>query len=254
MDRLIFTSNGTINAQALVRTTLVNEMANVSTVGFKRSFDAALRTVKVEGEGFDTRYQLQPVTRDIIQMTPGPVMTTGRNLDIAIGGRAVLAVQANGGVQAYTRRGDLRVNVQGQLETGAGHLVLGQGGPITVPPGFELRVNADGSIYARDPAQPGNQAAIFVDRLRLKDSTGTDLGRREDVLYKVAGQPDGADFPNGPELPVVVPGALEGSNVNAMEAMTRLIDHSRSFEMQIRMIKETKDLDESGAAMMRTGT
>ncbi|MEY2801155.1 MAG: Flagellar basal-body rod protein FlgF [Pseudomonadota bacterium] len=252
MDRLVFTANGTINAQAMVRNVLVNEVANVSTVGFKRSFDAALRTVKAEGAGFDTRYQLQPITRDIIQMTPGAVMTTGRNLDIAIAGRAVLAVQAKDGVQAYTRRGDLQVNLQGQLETGGGHLVLGQGGPITVPPGFELRINSDGSIYARDPAQAGNQAPVLLGQLRLKDSTGTDLGRREDGLFKVAGQPDGADFPNGPELPSVISGALEGSNVNAMEAMTRLIDHSRSFEMQIRMIKETKDLDESGASMMRS--
>lgn len=252
MDRLIFTSNGTINAQAIVRTALVNDVANVSTVGFKRSFEAALRTVKVEGPGFDTRYQLQPVARDIIQMTPGPIMTTGRALDIAIGGRAVLAVQAPGGVQAYTRRGDLRVNVQGQLETGAGHPVLGQNGPITIPPGFEVVVNTDGSIYARDPAQASNQAPVFIDRLNLKDASAVELSRREDGLFKVHGQPDGADFTNGPELPVVVPQALEGSNVNPMEAMTRLIDHSRSFEMQIRMIKETKGIDESGASMMRT--
>lgn len=253
MDRLIFTSNGTINAQAMVRTALVNEMANVSTVGFKRSFEAALRTVKVEGDGFDTRYQMQPVLKDVIQMTPGPVMTTDRPLDIAIGGKAVLAVQAANGQTAYTRRGDLRVNVQGQLETGAGHLVLGQGGPINVPPGFRIRVNADGTIFATDPAQVGVQVPVQIDRLRLKDASNVELSRREDGLFKVLGQPDGADFADGPNLPVVTPGALEGSNVNAVEAMTRLIDHSRSFEMQIKMIKQTKDIDESGATMMRAG-
>ncbi len=252
MDRLIFTSNGTINAQSMVRTALVNEMANVSTVGFKRSFEAALRTVKVEGEGFDTRYQMQPVLKDVIQMTPGPVMTTDRPLDIAISGRAVLAVQAANGQTAYTRRGDLRVNLQGQLETGAGHLVLGQGGPVNVPPGFSIRINSDGTIYATDPAQVGVQVPAQIDRLRLKDASNIELTRREDGLFKVLGQPDGADFADGPNLPVVTAGALEGSNVNAVEAMTRLIDHSRSFEMQIKMIKQTKDIDESGAAMMRT--
>lgn len=251
MDRLIFTSNGTINAQAMVRTSLVNEMANVSTVGFKRSFESALRTVKVEGEGFDTRYQIQPVLKDVIQMTPGPVMTTDRPLDIAISGRAVLAVQAANGQTAYTRRGDLRVNLQGQLETGGGQLVLGQGGPINVPPGFTVRVNTDGTIYANDPGQVGVQVPVQIDRLRLKDASNVELTRREDGLFKVLGQPDGADFADGPNLPVVTPGALEGSNVNAVEAMTRLIDHSRSFEMQIRMMKQTKDIDESGAAMMR---
>jgi flagellar basal-body rod protein FlgF len=252
MDRLIFTSNGTVNAQAMVRTALVNEIANVSTVGFKRSFESALRTVKVEGDGFDTRYQLQPVMRDVIQMTPGPVMTTDRPLDIAISGRAVLAVQATNGQTAYTRRGDLRVNLQGQLETGGGQLVLGQGGPINVPPGFTVRVNTDGTVYANDPGQVGVQVPVQIDRLRLKDATNVELTRREDGLFKVLGQPDGADFADGPNLPVVTPGALEGSNVNAVEAMTRLIDHSRSFEMQIRMMKQTKEIDESGAAMMRT--
>ncbi len=252
MDRLIFTSNGTINAQAMVRTALVNEMANVSTVGFKRSFESALRTIKVEGEGFDTRYQMQPVLKDVIQMTPGPVMTTDRPLDIAIGGKAVLAVQAANGQTAYTRRGDLRVNLQGQLETGAGHLVLGQAGPINVPPGFNIRINSDGTVFATDPAQVGVQVPAQIDRLRLKDASNVELTRRADGLFKVLGQPDGADFADGPNLPVLTSGALEGSNVNAVEAMTRLIDHSRSFEMQIKMIKQTKDIDESGAAMMRT--
>lgn len=252
MDKLIFTSTGTINEQAVVRHTLVNEMANVSTVGFKRSFDLALRSVKIDGAGFDTRYQMQAVARDMIQLTPGPVMATGRPLDVAIGGRAVLGVQADNGQQAYTRRGDLRVNAQGQMETGAGHLVLGQDGPIAIPPGFEVNINSDGSVYATDPAQAGVQAPVLIGQLMLKDATNVDLARREDGLFKVAGQPDGADFENGPNLPVLISGALEGSNVNAMEAMTRLIDHSRSFEMQIRIIKETKGIDESGAAMMRS--
>ncbi|MEY2618284.1 MAG: Flagellar basal-body rod protein FlgF, partial [Pseudomonadota bacterium] len=171
MDRLIFTANGTVNAQAMVRASLVNEMANVSTVGFKRSFESALRTVKVEGEGFDTRYQIQAVQRDVIQMTPGPVMSTDRPLDIAISGRAVLAVQAANGQTAYTRRGDLRVNLQGQLETGGGQLVLGQGGPINVPPGFTVRINSDGTVYANDPGQVGVQVPVQIDRLRLKDAS-----------------------------------------------------------------------------------
>ncbi len=252
MDRLILTAHSAIAEAAIARQALVHEMANVSTVGFKRSFESALRTIKVEGEGFDTRYQMQPVLKDVIQMTPGPVMTTDRPLDIAIGGKAVLAVQAANGQTAYTRRGDLRVNLQGQLETGGGHLVLGQGGPINIPPGFRVRINTDGTIYATDPGQVGVAVPVQIDRLRLKDASNVELSRREDGLFKVLGQPDGADFADGPNLPVVTPGALEGSNVNAVEAMTRLIDHSRSFEMQIKMIKQTKDIDESGAAMMRT--
>jgi flagellar basal-body rod protein FlgF len=252
MDRLVFTSNATIKEQATARQVLVNDLANVSTVGFKSSYDVALQSVKVEGAGFDSRYQAQAVARNQIRMTPGPVMATGRPLDIALADKAVLTVQAPNGDIAFTRRGDLKINPQGQLETGSGHLVLGNGGPIAVPPGLMVSINPDGTVYAKDPAQPSTAPSVLIDQLRLRDGTDANLGRREDGLFKVDGQADGTDIALGDAQLRLIPQALEGSNVSAIEAMTRLIDHSRSFETQIRIIKETKGLDESGASMMKT--
>lgn len=252
MDRLVFTSNATIREQATGRQVLVNDLANVSTVGFKSSYDVALQSVKVEGAGFDTRFQAQSLARDLVRMDPGPVMATGRPLDVALAERAVLTVQAPNGDQAFTRRGDLKVNIQGQLENGSGHLVLGEGGPIAIPPGLLVSINPDGSIYARDPAQVGPAADVLVGQLRLRDASNTSLSRREDGLFKVSEKPDGTDIALTEKLPRVIPQALEGSNVSAVEAMTRLIDHSRSFETQIRIIKEMKGLDESGSSMMRS--
>ena len=253
MDRLVFTSNATITEMATARQVLVNELANASTVGFKTSYDVALQSVKVEGEGFDTRMQAKAISRDFIRLDPGPLMATGRNLDIALADRSVLAVQAPNGQLAFTRRGDLRVNPQGILETGSGHPVLGQGGPVNIPPGFIVKINEDGGIYARDPAQVGPVPEVLVDQLSLRDASQVKLLRREDGLYRVADQPPGSDFASGPNLPRVIPQALEGSNVSAIEAMAKLIDHSRSFETQIRIIKETKSLDESGSTMMKNG-
>ena len=251
MDRLVFTSNATIKEQATARQVLVNDLANVSTTGFKSSYDVALQSVKVDGAGFDTRYQAQSIARDLIRMDPGPVMATGRPMDIAMAGNAVLTVQAPNGDQAFTRRGDLKVNIQGQLENGSGHLVLGEGGPIAIPPGLLVSINPDGSIYARDPAQVGPVADVLVGQLRLRDASNVSLSRREDGLFKVSEKPDGTDIALTDLLPKVIPQALEGSNVSAVEAMTRLIDHSRSFETQIRIIKEMKGLDESGSSMMK---
>jgi flagellar basal-body rod protein FlgF len=179
-------------------------------------------------------------------------MATGRPLDIALAEKAVLTVQAPNGDIAFTRRGDLKINTQGQLENGSGHLVLGNGGPIAVPPGLMVSINPDGTVYAKDPAQPPNAPSVLIDQLRLRDATDTNLGRREDGLFKVDGEPNGTDIALGDTQPRLIPQALEGSNVSAIEAMTRLIDHSRSFETQIRIIKETKGLDESGASMMKT--
>jgi flagellar basal-body rod protein FlgF len=252
MDRLVFTSNATIKEQATARQVLVNDLANVSTVGFKSSYDVALQSVKVEGAGFDSRFQAQAVSRDLIRMQPGSIMGTGRPLDIAMADRGVMTVQAPNGEMAFTRRGDLKVNIQGQLENGSGHLVMGEGGPITIPPGLVVSINPDGTIYARDPAQVGPAADVRIDQLRLRDASDVKLARRQDGLFKVDGQPDGSDIPVGANLPKVIPQALEGSNVSAIESMTRLIDQSRSFETQIRIIKEMKGLDESGSSMMKT--
>ena len=251
MDRLVFTSNATIKEQSTARQVLVNDLSNVSTVGFKSSYEVALQSVKVSGAGFDTRFHAQTTSQDRIRMDSGPVMATGRPMDVALAGTAVLTVQAPNGDLAFTRRGDLKVNIQGQLENGSGHLVLGEAGPITIPPGLTVNVNPDGSVYARDPAQVGPAIDVLIDRLRLRDVKGVSLGRREDGLFKVSEKPDGTDIALGDSLPKVIPQALEGSNVSAITAMTRLIDHSRSFETQIRIIKEMKGLDESGASMMK---
>lgn len=251
MDRLVFTSNATIKEQANVRQVLINQLANVSTIGFKSSYDVALQSVKAEGSGFDTRYQAQSVSRDQVRLDPGPVMATGRDLDIALASKAVLAVRAPNGDTVFTRRGDLRINIQGQLENGSGHLVLGNGGPISIPPGLKVTINPDGSVYARDPNQPTNAPSTLIDQLRLRDASAVKLGRREDGLFQIEGKPANTDIPPTGALPSVIPQALEGSNVSAIEAMTRLIDHSRNFETQIRVIKETKILDEAGASLMK---
>jgi len=253
MDRLIFTSHSAISESAIARQALVNELANVSTAGFKRSFDVAMRTLKVEGQGFDSRYQTQAIARDVIDLTPGPIIATNRSMDISLNGSSVMGVQGQDGQLAFTRRGDLRVNAQGVLENGQGNLIRGTGGPIVVPPGFIVQVNRDGSVYARDPNQPG-VGAQQVGQLMLRDASKQPLVRRPDGLFTPQGQPPGSDFASGPEPVVVTSSSLEGSNVNAVYGMTRLIDQSRSFEAQIRAIKQAKELDESSATLMKASS
>ena len=253
MDRLIFTAASTIREHGFSRQVLVNGLVNVSTVGFKSSFEVAMRSVKVSGEGFDTRYQAQTVASDLINMKPGSLIATGNELDVAMAGYTVLTVRTKNGELAFTRRGDLKVNPQGQLENGAGHLVMGQNGPITLPVGLVVGVNPDGSIFSRDPAATAATPAVLIDRLQILDATNVKFNRREDGLYQVAGQAPGTLFENGPNLPEIVPKALEGSNVNAVEAMTKLIDQARSFEAQVNILKKTEEIDESGATLIKLG-
>ena len=133
MDRLAFNAVAAINEQRIARQMVTNELANVSTVGFKRSFEASVRAVQVNGPGLSTRMQPQSFTEDFIQLKAGTVMATGNNLDVALTGSAVLGVTSADGQLAFTRRGDLRVNANGVLENGSGHLVRGKDGSPSSP-------------------------------------------------------------------------------------------------------------------------
>ena len=251
MDRLAFNAAAAINEQRLARQMITHELANVVTVGFKTSFEVAMSAIKVEGSGLPTRMQPQSISKDIIQMRPGEVITTGRNLDVSMNEETVLGVTAPNGQLAFTRRGDLKVNSAGVLEDALKHVVRGEGGgPITVPPGLTITINPDGTIYAADPAQTGATQQTLIGRLLIRDASTTQLERREDGLFGPVGKL-GGEITNGPKLPSLTAGALEGSNVNAMMAMVKLMDQSRSFEHQVRNIKESKNADEAGATMLK---
>ena len=252
MDRLAFNAAAAINEMRVGRQMTTNELANVATPGFKRSFESAMLTLKVQGAGFESRLQPQSYASDNINMKPGVIIKTGRDLDVAMDAQTVMGVTAPNGELAFTRRGDLKLNGKGVLEMGTGALVRGQsGGPITIPPGFFVKISKDGSIYATNPTQVGVAAPVLIDKILLRDASQVALERREDSLYKIVGKPNNEDIPLTGNLATLKPETLEGSNVNAMEVMVKLMDQSRSFEMQVNVIKQNKDVDESGGTMMR---
>ncbi len=252
MDRLAFNAMASINEERLVRQQLTNDLANVSTVGFKKTYEATLQPQQAVGKGFDSRLQPLIFTTDRVMLDNGPLMVTGRDLDVALSNKTVLGVTGSDGTLAFSRRGDFKVNANGVLETGSGYLVRGQdGNPVTVPPGAKITFGSDGTIFAADPQQAGVQVQQVVGQLLLRDASATPLIKRNDGLFMVDEKPAGTDFATGPEPVNLTPQALEGSSVNPMAAMVKLIDQSRSFEQQVRIIKEAKSNDEAGASMMK---
>jgi len=254
MDRLAFNAVANINEARVARQMTTNELANVSTPGFKRSFEAALRPVKVEGAGFESRMQPRSETTDNINLKPGTQMATGNDMDISLSAQAVMGVSAADGTLAFTRRGDLKLTATGTIENGAGHLLRGQGGgAITVPPGFRVNINDDGSVYATNPAQAGPVVPVLIDRILMRDARQTPLDRRTDGLFQVMGKPPGTDIAAipGVPLPSLTSKVLEGSNVNPLEVMVKMMEQSRTFEQQVNVIKQAKDADESGSSMMK---
>jgi len=185
-------------------------------------------------------------------INPGPLISTGRKLDIYLSDSALLGVQAPNGQVAFTRRGDLAIDQAGLLSTANGHVVLGEGGaPITAPVGVELAITDDGTVTATDPVQPDAPPTI-VGNLLLRDATGVRMVRRVDGLYEtITARGKGGDFEGGPNPPAIKPGALEGSSINVAEQLVGFMDMSRSFEIKIKMISEMKELDDSGTTMMR---
>jgi len=230
MDRLIYTAMTGAKHVFMQQAGTANNLANASTIGFKAQ-EHRFRAVEVQGEGMPTRaFVVDASVSDVFD--EGPLMFTGRNLDVAVQGRGWLAVQLPDGSEAYTRAGSMEVDETGQLVTKAGRPVLGDGGPIAIPPDNHIEIATDGTVSIIPSFGTPNNVNP-VGRLKLVNPPEADLVRGDDGLFRLrTGQPAPAD-----EAVRVAPGTLEGSNVNVTDAMVNLISLSRQFELQIKMIQ-----------------
>ncbi len=230
MDRLIYTAMTGAKHVFMQQAGNANNLANASTIGFKAQ-EHRFRAVPVLGEGMPTRaFTVDASVQDVFD--EGPVMFTGRNLDVTVEGRGWLAVQLPDGSEAYTRAGSLDVNANGLLQTKSGYNVVGDGGPINIPPDNNIEIAPDGTVSVVPTyGTPNNSNAIG--RLKLVNPPEADLQRGADGLFRLKnGQPADADTNVR-----VSSGSLEGSNVNVTDAMVNLISLSRQFEMQIKMLQ-----------------
>lgn len=223
-----------------------NNLANVSTTGFRADLHA-FSSVPIDGPGVDSRVNAV-LTGGGTDFSQGAVSNTGRDLDIAIQGSGFIAVQAPDGSEAYTRAGDLRLESGGLLTTGAGHLVLGNGGPVAVPPKASLLIGGDGTISIQ-PLGQGPETLAIVDRIRLVDPDPALLSKGSDGLLYL---PDGDTAPASASVRLTT-GALEHSNVNVAKTLVNMIELSRQYEMQINVIKTSKEDADVAAQMMRVG-
>jgi flagellar basal-body rod protein FlgF len=241
MDRLIYLSMSGAKATMHRQDVLAHNLANVSTQGFRAEM-AALRAVPVRGDGASTRvYTLETTVGH--DEAPGVLQSTGRNLDVAVSGKSWLAIQALDGTEGYTRAGALEVNVEGTVVDVQGRPVLGDGGPISVPAGAHVEIAADGSLSAK----LGNARAQVVGRLKLV-TPEEKLQRGLDGLFRTTG---------GEPLPAdanarLKSGALEGSNVNAVETMVAMISAARQFEHQMKMLQSAERKEEAATKLLGT--
>lgn len=230
MDRLIYTAMTGAKHVFMQQAGTANNLANASTVGFKAQ-EHRFRAVPVQGEGMPTRaFVVDASVKDV--MDEGPLMFTGRNLDVAVEGRGWIALQMPDGSEAYTRAGSLDVNVNGILQTKSGYTVQGDGGPLNIPPDNSIEIGNDGTVSVI-PEYGSRANANAVGRIKLVNPPEGDLVRGADGLFRLRNnQPAPADTNVR-----VASQTLEGSNVNVTDAMVNLISLSRQFEMQIKMLQ-----------------
>lgn len=244
MDRLIYTSLSALRGAMSRQTATAHNLANAQTPGFRADL-AEAQALWLRGQGLEARSVASEEVL-VADMKPGSVMATGRDLDIAMQGDAMLAVQAVNGEDAYTRRGDLQLSDSGLLTTGDGVPVMGSQGPVTLPPSDSVSIDPEGRIWAvprgGDPGQPQE-----IDRLRLASPAGSDVVKGLDGLFRVRG---GGAMPDDPDARVMSR-SLEGSNVAATEALVDMIEASRSWDTQLKLIGEARDLDTATADLMR---
>ena len=246
MDEMIFLAMTGAKQTEYAQSINSNNLANVSTSGFRADLHS-FSSVPIDGPGVETRVNavVESYGTDFSQ---GPVATTGRDLDVAVQGDGFIAVQAPDGTEAYTRAGDLRVEAGGLLSTGAGHLVIGDGGPVAIPPNSSLLIGKDGTISIQ-PIGQGPETYSIVDRIKLVSPDLASLQKGSDGLLRMA---DGETA--APDATVsIMSGALEQSNVNVAKTLVNMIELARQYEMQVNVIKTSEENADSAATLMRLG-
>jgi len=248
MDHVIYTAMGaasqTLNQQAVT----ASNLANASTPGFRAQL-TALRAVPVNGPSLETRTLVAASTPGA-DMTQGQLNYTGRPLDVALQQDGFLAVQMPDGSEAYTRNGDMQISPNNQL-TIQGNLVMGDNGPIEVPPSAQLTISADGTIAVLGAGDNPNTVAQ-LGTLKLVRANPTEVVRGDDGMFHVSpelAQTQGATLPADPNIRVM-PGTLEGSNVNPVETMVDMIANARRFEMQMKVIHSTDENEQRANSLL----
>ena len=235
MDRILYTAMSGAKQSMEQQAVVSHNLSNVSTTGFRAQLHA-MRAVPVQGEAAHATRVSVAASTPGSDFSQGPVQRTGRDLDVAPEGNAWLAVQSDDGGEAYTRRGDLQVDGNGVVLIN-GRPVVGANGPIIVPLGSSVSVGADGTLSAIGEGQEPD-ALVDVGRLKLvTPGEGGGLQRGDDGLFRAPPNAEG----NVAALPAdenarVASGSLEGSNVSAVEAMVSMLNVSRRYEMQMKVV------------------
>jgi len=246
MDRFVYIAvSGAKQAQHAL-TVNNHNLANVNTPGFRQALAFAY-SEPVSGPVFGSRTYVQ-VANESVDYSKGTLQYTGNEWDLAIKGDGFFVVQTPEGEEAYTRAGNFTLDQNGVLRTAQGLEVLGTSGPIIVPPAESVVIGVDGTITIR-PLGSNPNALATLDRLRLVNPETKNMVRRPDGLFGIKA---GAAAPVDPNVRVFS-GMVETSNVNTVEALTRMIELTRHYETQVKMMSTASEIDRQANKLLAIG-
>jgi flagellar basal-body rod protein FlgF len=245
MDRFLYVSMTGAREALRAQTVNSNNLANASTTGFRAEL-SAFQTREVVGSGHASRAYATTTTIGWDDKQ-GSLISTGRDLDVGVNGAGWIAVQGRDGREAYTRAGDLRVDASGIVTTGAGHPVLGDAGPLSVPPHTSLVVGSNGGISIV-PLGQGPETTASVGRIKLVNPASETLERGEDGLFRSR---DGVDAPADANVQLAS-GVLESSNVNVADAMVKMIELARHFDLQVKAMRTAEENAAASAQLLKS--
>ena len=243
MDRMLYVAMSGAKQNMLAQAHNANNMANVSTTGFKSDL-AAARSMPLFGNGFPTRV-FSMTERAGTDFNSGPIQSTGRALDIAVENDGFIAVQGKNGNEAYTRVGSLQVSTTGVLETAQGLAVMGDSGPISIPPAKRFEIGSDGTVSSITQ-EKGAEVVTILDRIKLVNPDLKTVIKGNDGLFHLADD----ELADADANVKVISGALEGSNVSIASEMVNMIELARQFEMQVKMMKVAEKNDEYASRLL----
>lgn len=241
IDRFAFTAmTGAKHAMGQLAATTHN-MANLQTPGFREML-SMFRAVPVDGASADSRAFVVDSTPGA-DWTPGSVSPTGNPLDVAIQDQGLFVVRRGDGQEAYTRSGKFHLDAQGFLVTSSGLNVLDdQGVEIQIPEGAQdIQIQANGTVRV---TLPGQMFDAPVARLKLVNPLPHTLERLPDGLFGASEELEASDDVK------VLQGSLEGSNVNAAQAMVQMIAQNRLFDLNIRLVQAAEQNSKTAGTLM----
>ena len=243
MDRMIYVAMSGAEHLLGRQAAVAQNLANVSTNGY-RAAASAFRAVPVLGDGLPTRAFVVDSTAGS-NFAPGALQRTGRELDVAVEGPGWIAVQSADGSEAYTRNGSLQVSPNGMLQTRNGLNVLGDGGPISIPPDSTISIAKEGTVSVISTVPPPKSVNV-VGRIKLVNPDEKLLVRGGDGLFRLA---SGGSAEADPKV-ALASGALEGSNVNVVEEMVSMISLARQYDLQMQLLSNAQKNSDKAATIL----